>query len=210
MTALGAVVAVLAMRLLWPESSQVELDRLLARGALADAAYVRAMLNFWEIPAGGRPAADRTLLAPARRACGLAINDAEETLDRIPLEPRVPLSRGERWEEALTFVTYLRRITRAVTTLAFVGSPDPEARSRAESVEKRLEKMGHWLHAVLDESAAPGAGVWLQKVTLNDVPTTADRVEIAEEDMPAEQQLRRMERQADVLERAAATLATQP
>ncbi len=46
-TLLGAGVAVLAMRLLWPEQEKVELKRLLERGALADAAYVRAMLSFW-------------------------------------------------------------------------------------------------------------------------------------------------------------------
>ena len=107
-TVLGALVAVIAMRLLWPESDKVQLGRLLARGALADAGYVRAMLRFWDALGAAtsdadRAAADRKLLAPARRACGLAINDAEETLDRIMLEPRVTLSPGTRcgcWSSA--------------------------------------------------------------------------------------------------------------
>lgn len=207
MTALGATVAVLAMRLLWPERSQVELGRLLARGALADAAYVRAMLQFWDRlgaspKAADRTAADRNLLAPARRACGLAINDAEETLDRILLEPRMPLSRGERWEEALTFVTYLRRITRAVTALAYVGDSSASTRHRAESVAERLEKLGRRLHLALDESvldavASPAEGL-----------QTTTQPSASEEDTPAEQQLRRMERQTGVLERAAAALMT--
>ena len=107
-TLLGAVVAVVAMRVLWPEHEQIELGKLLARGAAADAAYVRAMLRYWETGAAMGTVAEREVLAPARRSCGLSINDAEETLDRLMLEPRV--GRASRWEEALTFVTFLRSI----------------------------------------------------------------------------------------------------
>jgi len=46
-TVIGAAVALLAMGLLWPEREQVQLGRLLGRGAAADAAYVRAILRFW-------------------------------------------------------------------------------------------------------------------------------------------------------------------
>ncbi len=210
-TLLGAIVGVIAMRLLWPERDQLQLGRLLARGALADAAYVRAMLRFWETTGkaqadADRVSADRTLLAPARRACGLAINDAEETLDRILLEPRVPLSRSDRWEEALTFVTYLRRITRAVTTLAFVGGPTAETRRRSESVADRLEKLGRMLHAMLDEGTASAeARAWL---AVDQRSTSSASTNPSEEETPAEQQLRRMERQTAVLERAASTLST--
>jgi uncharacterized membrane protein YccC len=145
MTLLGALVAVAAMRLLWPEREQEEMGRLLARGAIADAAYVRAMVRYWEaLDAKGsdesRVRADRTVLAPARRACGLAINDAEEMLDRLMLEPRV--GQGTRWEDTLTFATYLRRMTRSVTTLAVVGTYDPRMIVRAESVMKRLMAVG--------------------------------------------------------------------
>lgn len=203
MTLLGATVAVLAMRLLWPEKVKVELKRLLERGALADAAYVRAMLNFWtalESAASDndRIAADRRVLAPARRACGLAINDAEEALDRIMLEPRVPLASGERWEEALTFVTYLRRMTRAITTLASLGRGDREARSRAEKIAARVEELGH---GIFDPPPASPA----------DTPTSAlfRSKELPVEETPAEHQLRRLERQAGVLERSALALAQQ-
>jgi len=205
-TVLGALVAVIAMRVLWPESDKVELGRLLARGALADAGYVRAMLRFWDATEAAtsnadRAAADRKLLAPARRACGLAINDAEETLDRIMLEPRVTLSPGTRWEEALTFVTYLRRLTRAVTTLAVVGDSGAETRRRATYVAERLEALGNGLHTVLDEHAG----------TVSSVTAAADATQTsaATVETPAEQQLRRMERQSGVLEHAAAALALQ-
>jgi uncharacterized membrane protein YccC len=205
MTLLGAAVAVMAMRFLWPEKDKIELRRLLERGALADGAYIRAMLDFWtalESAASDtdRIAADRRVLAPARRACGLAINDAEEALDRIMLEPRVPLAPGERWEEALTFVTYLRRMTRAVTTLASLGPGDRDCRARAEKVAARVEALGR---GSLDRQPAASADVQV----VVDASTTT-KTPPAEE-TPAEHQLRRLERQAGVLERSSLVLAQQ-
>ncbi len=153
-----------------------------------DAAYVRAMVRFWEAGAGERQAAERAVLAPARRDCGLTINDAEETLDRLMLEPRV--GQGERWEEALTFVTYLRRLTRAVTTLAVVGTGSGLAAERMETVARRLEGVSS---ALLEGGFAR--------------PLEADATSaVADEDSIAEQQMRRMERQAGILERTAAEL----
>lgn len=208
MTLLGAAIAVLAMRLLWPEKDRMELRRLLARGALADAAYVRAMLSFWSAlkdasSDADRIAADRRVLAPARRACGLAINDAEEALDRIMLEPRVPLASGGRWEEALTFVTYLRRMTRAVTTLASLGSDDADCRARAGEVARRMVAVGDALETLQQrqlasaiEDQASGEAATRQSVT-------------AEEETPAKHQLRRLERQTGVMERTAQVLVQQ-
>jgi uncharacterized membrane protein YccC len=201
MTLLGAGVAVLAMRLLWPEKDRMELKRLLARGALADAAYVRAMLRFWNALESAssdtdRIAADRTVLAPARRACGLALNDAEEALDRIMLEPRVPLASGGRWEEALTFVTYLRRMTRAVTTLAALGQGDQDSRVRAERVAARLDTLGERLDRALAIQTSN---------TLKQEPTTQPEAASGEE-TPVEHQLRRLERQTNVMEKTAVVL----
>jgi uncharacterized membrane protein YccC len=194
MTLLGAVVAVLAMRLLWPEQERVQLERLLARGAEADAAYVKAMIRYWSALDArrsneSRVRADRTVLAPARRACGLAINDAEEMLDRLVLEPHI--GQSARWEEALTFATYLRRMTRAVTTLAVVGSDVPATVTRVEAVMKRLEEVSSALlqgAAIKPEESQPIA------------PPVLDA------DDPAEYQIRRMERQMSVLERTARQL----
>ena len=186
-TVIGALVAVLAMRVLWPEREQIEFGRLLGRGAAADAEYVRAMMRFWSAGAGERMAAERTVLAPARRSCGLAINDAEETLDRLMLEPRV--GRGARWEEALTFVTYLRRLTRAVTTLAVVGMGSAPAVERMEAVAGRLERVSAAL--------VKGEGV---------EPIEDEARGVGDAESVAEQQMRRMERQVGVMERAAAAL----
>ncbi len=189
-TVLGAVVAVIAMRVLWPEREQIELGKLLGRGAAANAAYVRAMLRFWATSAATRAAAEREMLAPARRRCGLSINDAEETLDRLMLEPRV--SRASRWEEALTFVTYLRRMTRAVTTLAVVGTGGLHSVERMEAVAGRLDRVS---------SALLGEGE-VQPVDDPAIATTGGDASVAE------QQMRRMERQVGVLERAAAATLT--
>jgi uncharacterized membrane protein YccC len=204
-TILGAAVAVLAMRLLWPEREQLEMNRLLVRGAHADAEYVRAMLGFWSAVGNAstetaRINADRTLLAPARRACGLAINDAEEALDRIMLEPQVPLSKGREWEPALTFVTYLRRMTRAVTTLASLGCDDDDLRSRAERVALRMERLADSMNAALEQKAS--------SLPAETEPVDSPVAPLGE-DTPAEHQLRRLERQAGVLERTAKILMEQ-
>jgi hypothetical protein len=147
------------------------------------------MLRFWTVAAAERPAADRELMAPARRRCGLAINDAEEALDRLMLEP----SLGRRSTDgkdmkttSLTFVTYLRRLTRSVTTLEGVGTGDAAAVRRVEGVAMRLEAVSEVLIAggtlvVREEDRSgemAGGGV-------------------------TEQQIRRMERQTSVMERAA-------
>jgi uncharacterized membrane protein YccC len=189
-TALGALVALAAMRLLWPEREQTQLGLLLGRGAAADAAYVRAMLRFWTVAAEQRAAADREWMAPARRRCGLAINDAEEVLDRMMLEPsfgRRSASGKDVKTTALTFVTYLRRLTRSVTTLEGVGMGHEAAVRRVERVAGRLEAVS----AVL-------LGVGAERLAVEEGDSGADA-----DGGVAEQQIRRMERQTGVMERAA-------
>jgi uncharacterized membrane protein YccC len=190
-TLLGAIVAVAALRLLWPEQERAHLERLLAQGAIADASYIRAMIRYWQIldseaSEESRIRADRSVLAPARRACGLALNDAEEMLDRLVLEPRV--GQSKRWEEALTFATYLRRMTRAITTLAAVGSYDGTTILRLEAVMTRLEV----IRAALLEGSP-----------LKPAPAGSATSPIENENDPVEYQIRRIESQVGVLERTA-------
>jgi len=193
-TLLGALVAVLAMRLLWPEHEQLELGRLLGRGARADAAYLRAVVRFWSMGSDERKAAERRLLAPARRLSGLAINDAEESLDRMMLEPGFGrrATSGDIQTEALTFVTYLRRLMRVATTLTAVGAGHERTAGRVAALVARLEAMG---------AAMTGEAP---------LPATQSSVATAESEMAGssveEQQMRRMERQVGVLERTAAEL----
>jgi len=192
-TVVGAVVALTAMWLLWPEREQMQLGQLLGRGAAADAAYVRAMLRFWTVGVGDRAAADRELMAPARRRCGLSINDAEEALDRLMQEPSFGLRRSSSGKDlkttALTFVTYLRRLTRSVTTLGGLEVGDASAVKRVEVVAVRLEAVSTVL---LDGGALAVA---------NDKSASGESTGGIVEEM-----VRRMERQAGVMERAAAEI----
>jgi hypothetical protein len=92
--------------------------------------------------------------------------------------------------EALTFITYLRRLTQSITTLALVGVDTPEFRLRLEPVATRLAEMAKGSAAPVE--AAP--------------PTTSEprQIDVAEE------QMQRIERQTAVLERAAAALWSSP
>ena len=199
-TLAGALIAVTAMRLLWPERAEVELGRLLRRGAGADAAYIRAMLRFWESAPANRRAGERDILAPARRACGLASNDVEEAVDRIMQEPhfRIRISKfGEPvisteealTEQALTFATYLRRLTQSVTTLAFVGQNTPVPHERLEHLAMRLDRISG------EPSPAP--------ISQHQFGTVASGLEAN----IADEQIGRIDRQTVVLERVSAALA---
>ena len=191
MTGFGALTAVLAMLFLWPEFESLQLPRLLARCAAADAAYLRAMIAFWQTAspsdAHARLQAERTILAPARRLCGLATTQAEETLDHALLEPDLPLigtrdRAAQLSSSALTFTTFVRRLTQTITTVAAIGTPTPSA----------VEKISH-LAARLDAVSAA-----LEAHTLPPPPDPA----------PPDEQLVRIERQVSVLERTAVELST--
>ena len=206
-TFLGAIVAVLAMRVLWPQSLTVELTRLLSRSASACAAYVSAVLEWWSIPALDRNAAERTLLAPARRACGLTSQDAEEALDRVLLEPTLPglgytPGPAPATESALTFTTYVRRFTQCLTTLAFVGTPDARTVARLGILNHRLTTLCARLDSKSNCAASPTSAP-------APPPYPATPIDIDPTSL-AEQMLQRMERQLGVLERAAANITSAP
>jgi uncharacterized membrane protein YccC len=198
MTILGALVSVLAMLLLWPQRESLELPGLLARAASADAAYMRAMLAFWNrssLSASDRIAAERALLAPARRLCGLAVNDAEETLDHALVEHSIPLNpRREPTRllnsASLTFTTYLRRVTRTVTTLAAIGNDDLSA-TDTECIATLAARLD-----TISQSLSKHANL---------VPQTTEQNSSTPESLAANQ-LRRLNLQVSILERTAAEL----
>lgn len=192
-TFLGGVVAVTAMRLLWPQNLSTELARLLSRCACASTAYVCAVLQFWNTPPERRRLAERTVLAPARRACGLSSQDAEEALDRVLLEP-FGNSSSLQTESALTFSTYVRRFVACTTTLASVGTADPRTVSRLTALTQKLSALGNELahQSNSEPSSMPDgtpAATYRGPVLVN--PSSL-----------AEQMLQRMERQTEVLQRA--------
>ena len=197
MTFVGALTAILAMLFIWPEFESLQLPRLLARCAAANAAYLRAMAAFWQTasPTSSpnriqtRIQAERTLLAPARRLCGLAVNQAEETLDHALLEPNLPLNAArdratQLNRAALTFTTFLRRLTQTITTVAAIGKPTPSAIDHVTQLAARLDALSHALEA---HTLPP--------------PPEADPV-------TPDEQLRRIDRQVSVLERTAIELST--
>jgi uncharacterized membrane protein YccC len=186
-TLAGATIALAAMRLLWPERAEEELGRLLRRGAAADAEYLRALLKFWEMQERRR--AEREVLAVSRRACGLASNDAEEALDRVMQEPQFGCLAAEELRlrnEALTFATYLRRLTQSVTTLAVVGRPTPLTGARLRRAAARMDAVAAGTGTAMRLEENPTAGLALVNV--------------------AEEQMQRVERQVGILEKAAAGL----
>jgi len=190
-TLVGSAIAVVAMRFLWPERAEAELGHLMRRGAGAAAAYLQAMLDFWQFEGVARREGERRMLAPARRGCGLASNDAEEAVDRVLQEPSFGRLVGGRADaetalrtDALTYVTYLRRLTQTITTLALVGKDSEEARRRLEPIARRLRAL------------AAGRGD-------EPVGALAEKVSVSYGVDVAEEQMQRMERQTTVLERAA-------
>jgi uncharacterized membrane protein YccC len=192
-TFLGGVIAVAAKRLLWPQNLSTELARLLSRCACASTAYVCAVLKFWNTPPERRRLAERTVLAPARRACGLSSQDAEEALDRVLLEP-FGNSSSLQTESALTFSTYVRRFVACTTTLASVGTADPRTVSRLTALTQKLSALGNELaHQSNSELSSMPDGT--------STATYRDPVLVNPSSL-AEQMLQRMERQTEVLERA--------
>lgn len=179
----GAVLSVLAMLFLFPAYERERAPQLLRTAAGADRRYFAALVESWRT--GARSS---RVLANARRATGLAHNDAEESLERL---------LGESWPRrphfaqfAITFVTYLRRFGQSVTTLtALEGERDwkqsPSVQSRLSLLDARM----NWIDAQLAGRAVTE-------------PWPANPDSPAESSAhPGERQLDRMERQTDVLYR---------
>lgn len=166
MTAVGALVALLAMLLLWPERESLQLPRLLGRAAAAEADYLRAILAFWQRVAHLAPeerlSAERSILAPARRNCGVATNDVEETLDHALVEHAIPLNPARQKTErlntaALRFTTYLRRLIQTTTLLAAAGASHADERRIVSSLALRMDAVAHLLGGEQKDSYRPFA-----------------------------------------------------
>jgi hypothetical protein len=102
---------------------------------------------------------------------------------------------GSAWESGLTFVTYLQRFARAVTTLAVVGTASESAVRRVKVIAGRLHELSRLMvgnePVKVFEEGNPAAGSAMLEADI------------------AEEQLRRMERQVGVMERAAKSLQEQ-
>jgi hypothetical protein len=154
---------------------------------------LRAAVQFWSRTTS-RLEAERSVLAPARRLCGLAANEAEETLDRALLEYSLPLNPQRQRTEllnrsSLTFTTYLRRLTQTITNIAAIGKPSAEAEQLISALANRLQAVA----AALDQQTS------FSPEPESDIPRISA--------LPSDQ-IARLFRQISVLERTAAELTT--
>lgn len=200
MTLAGAATAFVGMLLLWPQRESSRLPLLLARTAAMDAAYLRAMLKFWQCPASdtrARIQTGRNILSPARRACGLASNDAEDSLDRALLEQGIPLRleiAHERLNQnALTFTTYIRRLSQSITTLVTIGigADSPEIAGHVAALAVRLDRV---------------STVLMGKDATSELSSECVEM-ISPGSNLAERQMLRIEQQVTILERVAEDIA---
>ena len=188
-TIAGALIAIAAMIFLFPAYERERTPDFLRASLAADRRYLALLAASWR----SRTQSSRAL-ANARRATGLAHNDTEESLERLLAENwprRRPFARF-----TTAFVTYLRRFAQSVTTLAsldgeWAWKQSASVQSRLDLLERRLV----WLEEQTGAAAADGATPWPE----------SDGTEIHSpapiEDHPGEYQLKRLERQAEILHR---------
>jgi uncharacterized membrane protein YccC len=113
--AIGGVLAAIAS-LIAPSSEKARLPDALAQALDAITRYVQ--LSFEILPTD----ASHAPLATARRAVGIAFENAELSLERMLAEPK-PLRRGNA--DAAVLLTYGRRLTAALTSLAETQKTPP-------------------------------------------------------------------------------------
>jgi len=190
-TVAGAAISLAAMIFLFPAYERERAPEFLRASIDADRRYLAQVAKSWRDRLRSvRP------LASARRATGLAHNDTEESLERLLAEswPR----RKPFAQFVAAFVTYLRRFAQSVTALAAL---DGEwAWKQSAAVQCRLELLDQrlaWLEEQISVGGHAAANSWPEPGTLElqePMPKLA-------EDHPGEQQLERLERQAQVLHR---------
>ncbi|MDE3188639.1 MAG: FUSC family protein, partial [Acidobacteriota bacterium] len=188
-TIAGALISIAAMMFLFPAYERDRAPVFLRASLAADRRYLAQLAETWR----SRSRSSR-LLANARRATGLANNDAEESLERMLAESwprRQPFARF-----ATAFVTYLRRLAQSVTTLA---SLDGEwAWKQSGAVQGRLELFDRrlaWLEEQAGGRPLPEASPWPEPEAQEMPPATTP------EDHPGERQMERLERQIEILHR---------
>lgn len=128
-TLMGGGVALIAALAIFPSWEQRRLPDALTRMLGAARAYAAAIFDQLSAP---KSEADEAIVDP-RRACGMAMSEAEAALERWFAEP---IGRREGREEAVQLITYTRRLTGALTALDVVvhdGMVEPERRGRLAS-----------------------------------------------------------------------------
>jgi uncharacterized membrane protein YccC len=191
----GAFISLLAMHYLFPSYERDRAPQFLRASIAADRLYLTQLAQTWSTPTLGKSRSSR-LLANARRAAGLAHNDTEESLERLLAEswPR----RRPFAQFVAAFVTYLRRFAQSVTTLTALDGEWPWKQSPL--VQSRLALLNRRMQWLEDQTAGPHTepSPWPEP-GITDL--RQDFLGTLSEDHPGERQLRRLERQAEVLYR---------
>ena len=190
-TVVGAIISVGAMLFLFPAYERDRAPEFLRASLGADRNYLARLAEAWSVASPAHSGSSR-LLANARRAAGLAHNDTEESLERLLAESwprRLPFAQF-----VAAFVTYLRRFSQSVTTLASLDGEWSWKQSGA--VRDRLELLDRRL-AWLEEQTGiqPSSAPWPEPGSdILEPPLPA-------QDHPGELQMERLERQSVVLHR---------
>ncbi len=116
--AIGGGIAFVAAVLVFPSRERTRLPDLLAKMLEAIASYASAVLR----GVGERHAAPvEARITGARRAAGIALGEAESSLERLLAEPRHDMATEEH---ALQLITYARRVTGSLTTIDTFAARD--------------------------------------------------------------------------------------
>jgi uncharacterized membrane protein YccC len=110
----GGVIALVAALVVWPSWERTRLPDAIDSMVAAVTRYRDAVMESLDREGAERRASIEPGIAAARRAAGIAIGEAETSLERWLAEP---LRRAEQGENAMQLVTHARRLANACTTL---------------------------------------------------------------------------------------------
>jgi len=135
--AIGGGIAFVAAVFVFPSRERTRLPELLARMLEAVAAYAVAV---FEGATNRHTEAAEARIMAARRDAGIALGEAENSLERLLAEPRHDTPAGEY---ALQLITYARRAAGALTTIDTYSARDltsaaPIAPDLAQTLENFL------------------------------------------------------------------------
>ena len=134
-TIIGGGLALLGARLLWPNPERERVPAYLAAALRANRDYLKAVIAAF----GDTSEQASRRLRAARREVGLAALNAEESFQRLLAEHR---DSPEALARLMTFLTFSRRLTAAIASLALTrfapGAPGPEALAPVAELATRV------------------------------------------------------------------------
>jgi len=148
-TLIGGALALVAARVLWPAPEGLAFRGRLASAIHALAAYVRVATR------RHAHAATRAEADDARRAAGLAVLNAEESLQLVLWEGR----RDRAGEAGMAALAYVRRAAEAANALGYAPASNPDASAHVmafgEAAERALDELASSLDTAPEEVRIP-------------------------------------------------------